>query len=152
MAVALLATWTASWAVQASSLQQFLEVKSGTMEGRARCACLRAQLFGEGEYDGEADDYEDALARYEALGLFDEELPGLMGESLSPNVADDKDDDTTPQMMLNMSMRRIEELTSQHNSSSELMQAAVAAAIDAAALVEATRGSNASINVRNQRL
>jgi hypothetical protein len=97
-------------------------------------ACWRdtkvvAQLWGEGAYDGEEDEYDDALARYAALGLLKNKK----------NI--DDDDDTTPEMMLEYSMKRLDAL--QHRAENETqpidMQAAVAAAIDAAAALEAKK-------------
>ena len=103
--------------------------------GIARAARPVAQLFGEGDYDGECDEYADALAMYEKLKLAD---GGLFGIS-APEEPEDDEDDTTPEMMLELSMQRLEELTGEKQSSPEAMQAAVAAAIDAAAKVEAAK-------------
>jgi len=101
---------------------------------------LTAQLFGEGDFDGEEDEYEEALSRYEALGIFD---GGGLGQSAAADRGDDDDDDddddTTPEMMLELSMQVLEQ--AQQSSSPSAMQAAVAAAIDAAALVEAAKAA-----------
>ena len=97
-------------------------------------ACWRdtkvvAQLWGEGAYDGEEDEYDDALARYAALGLLKNKK----------NI--DDDDDTTPEIMLEYSMKRLDALQRRAENETQPidMQAAVAAAIDAAAALEAKK-------------
>ena len=97
------------------------------------CRCdtkVVAQLLGEGAYDGEEDEYDDALARYAALGLLKNKK----------NI-DDDDDDTTPEMMLEYSMKRLDALHRRAENETQPidMQAAVAAAIDAAAALEAKK-------------
>ena len=96
------------------------------------CRCdtkVVAQLWGEGSYDGEEDEYDDALARYAALGLLKNKK----------NI--DDDDDTTPEMMLEYSMKRLDALQRRAENETQPidMQAAVAAAIDAAAALEAKK-------------
>ena len=100
------------------------------------CRCdtkVVAQLLGEGAYDGEEDEYEDALARYSALGL--------LKDAMSKKSIDDDDDDTTPEMMLEYSMKRLDALQRRAENETQPidMQAAVAAAIDAAAALEAKK-------------
>ena len=97
-------------------------------------------LHGEGNYDGEEDEYEEALARYEALGLFGKDAPSALGWQPGASDPEEEEDDMTPEMMLELSMRRLEALQQQSSGVREdAMQAAVAAAIDAAAALEAAR-------------
>ena len=82
--------------------------------------------MGEGAYDGEEDEYE-------ALGL--------LKDAMSKKSIDDDDDDTTPEMMLEYSMKRLDALQCRAENETQPidMQAAVAAAIDAAAALEAKK-------------
>ena len=80
-------------------------------------------------HSNEEDEYDDALARYAALGLLKNKK----------NI--DDDDDTTPEMMLEYSMKRLDALQRRAENETQPidMQAAVAAAIDAAAALEAKK-------------
>ena len=100
-------------------------------------------LYGESDYDGEEDEWEEALARYSSLGILDEKWK--VGAAKDDH---DDDDDTTTEMMLELSMRHLDELARAQQGSEQdaSMQAAVAAAIDAAAAAEA-RGVQLPLNV-----